>query len=199
HQRGETAGHNVPLARLAREHAERRVLRQPKIEADEALQRTEFRFLRRNAPCRRGLATRPFARFNLYRRRHFLPCVPLLSDNRAGFQPRANSLNSNFLRMGIGAKIRAVSDVGAADPISSCARGSASASPRCATTRKAPPPSASTSPARILCFLGTAPFLGMAGSIVPILIDRRGLWGLARRFLIDDIVPIAHKPSTPKA
>src|SRR6185437_1133697 len=118
HQRGETAGHNVPLARLAREHAERRVLRQPKIEADEALQRTEFRFLRRNAPCRRGLATRPFARFNLYRRRHFLPCVPLLSDNRAGFQPRANSLNSNFLCTGIGAKIRAVSDdVGAADPI----------------------------------------------------------------------------------
>lgn len=39
----------------------------------------------------------------------------------------------------------------------------------------------------------------MAGAIVPILIDRRGLWGLARRFLIDDIVPIAHKPSTPKA
>lgn len=39
----------------------------------------------------------------------------------------------------------------------------------------------------------------MAGSIVLIMIDRRGLWGLARRFLIDDIVPIAHKPSTPKA
>jgi branched-chain amino acid transport system permease protein len=120
--------------------------------------------------------------------------------------------------------------------------------------------------ARILCFLGTAPFLGMAGaiitlqklrvspsasfsitdwtvfiifnvviggigsfegpiigtvvyfvlreylselgtwnlillgtfSIVLILIDRRGLWGLFRRFLIDDIVPIAHKPAAPK-
>jgi branched-chain amino acid transport system permease protein len=118
--------------------------------------------------------------------------------------------------------------------------------------------------ARILCFLGTAPFLGMAGaiitlqklrvspsasfsitdwtvfiifnvviggigsfegpiigtvvyfvlreylselgtwnlillgtfSIVLILIDRRGLWGLFRRFLIDDIVPIAHKPAS---
>jgi branched-chain amino acid transport system permease protein len=118
--------------------------------------------------------------------------------------------------------------------------------------------------ARILCFLGTAPFLGMAGaiitlqklrvsppasfsitdftvfiifnvviggigsfegpiigtvvyfvlreylselgtwnlillgtgSIVLILIDRRGLWGLFRRFLADDIVPIAHKPAT---
>jgi len=117
--------------------------------------------------------------------------------------------------------------------------------------------------ARILCFLGTAPFLGMAGaiitmqklrisppasfsitdwtvfvifnvviggigsfegpiigtivyfvlreylaelgtwnlillgtgSIVLILFERRGLWGLARRILIDDIVPIAHKPS----
>jgi branched-chain amino acid transport system permease protein len=116
--------------------------------------------------------------------------------------------------------------------------------------------------ARILCFLGTAPFLGMAGaivamqklrvspsasfsitdftvfiifnvviggigsfegpvigtvvyfvlrqylselgtwnlillgtfSIVLILIDRRGLWGLIRRFLPDDVVPIAHKP-----
>lgn len=116
--------------------------------------------------------------------------------------------------------------------------------------------------ARILCFLGTAPFLGMAGaiitmqklrvsppasfsitdftvfiifnvviggigsfegpiigtvvyfvlreylselgtwnlillgtfSIILILIERRGLWGLVRRFLPDDIVPIAHKP-----
>jgi branched-chain amino acid transport system permease protein len=120
--------------------------------------------------------------------------------------------------------------------------------------------------ARILCFLGTAPFLGMAGavitlqklrvsppasfsitdftvfiifnvviggigsfegpiigtvvyfvlrqylaelgtwnlillgtmSIVLILIDRRGLWGLIRRFLVDDLVPIAHKPTAPK-
>lgn len=118
--------------------------------------------------------------------------------------------------------------------------------------------------ARILCFLGTAPFLGMAGaivtmqklrisppasfsitdftvfiifnvviggigsfegpiigtivyfvlreymaelgtwnlillgtfSIVLILFERRGLWGLFRRVLADDIVPIAHKPSS---
>jgi branched-chain amino acid transport system permease protein len=117
--------------------------------------------------------------------------------------------------------------------------------------------------ARILCFLGTAPFLGMAGavitlqklrisppasfsitdwtvfiifnvviggigsfegpiigtivyfvlraylgelgtwnlillgtfSIVIILIDKRGLWGLFRRLLSDDVVPIAHKPA----
>jgi branched-chain amino acid transport system permease protein len=117
--------------------------------------------------------------------------------------------------------------------------------------------------ARILCFLGTAPFLGMAGaiitlqklrisppasfsiidwtvfiifnvviggigsfegpiigtiiyfvlrqylsglgawhlillgtvSIVIILIDKRGLWGLIRRALPDDLIPIAHKPS----
>jgi branched-chain amino acid transport system permease protein len=117
--------------------------------------------------------------------------------------------------------------------------------------------------ARVLCFLGTAPFLGMAGaiitlqklriappasfsitdwtvfiifnvviggigsfegpiigtivyfvlrqylselgtwnlillgsfSIVIILIDKRGLWGLIRRVLSDDIIPIAHKPS----
>ncbi|MGH7076378.1 MAG: branched-chain amino acid ABC transporter permease [Stellaceae bacterium] len=116
--------------------------------------------------------------------------------------------------------------------------------------------------ARILCFLGTAPFLGMAGaiitlqklriapsesfsitdwtvyiifnvviggigsfegpiigtvvyfvlrqylqnlgtwhlillgtfSIVIILIEKRGLWGLIRRVLPDDIIPIAHKP-----
>jgi branched-chain amino acid transport system permease protein len=119
--------------------------------------------------------------------------------------------------------------------------------------------------ARILCFLGTAPFLGMAGaiitmqklriappasfsitdftvfiifnvviggigsfegpiigtivyfllreylselgtwnlillgtfSIVVILIERRGLWGLFRRVLVDDIVPVAHKPTQP--
>jgi branched-chain amino acid transport system permease protein len=117
--------------------------------------------------------------------------------------------------------------------------------------------------ARILCFLGTAPFLGIAGaiitlqklriappasfsitdwtvliifnvviggigsfegpiigtivyfllrqylaglgawhlillgtfSIIVILIDKRGLWGLVRRGLGDDLVPIAHKPS----
>ena len=117
--------------------------------------------------------------------------------------------------------------------------------------------------ARILCFLGTAPFLGMAGaiitlqklriappasfsiidwtvfiifnvviggigsfegpiigtivyfllrqyladlgawhlillgsfSIVIILIEKRGLWGLIRRRLGDDLIPIAHKPS----
>jgi branched-chain amino acid transport system permease protein len=117
--------------------------------------------------------------------------------------------------------------------------------------------------ARILCFLGTAPFLGMAGalitlqklriapsasfsmtdwtviiifnvviggigsfegpiigtivyfllrqyladlgawhfillgtlSIITILMERRGLWGLIRRVLSDDLVPIAHKPS----
>jgi branched-chain amino acid transport system permease protein len=117
--------------------------------------------------------------------------------------------------------------------------------------------------ARILCFLGTAPFLGMAGaiitlqklrvappasfsiidwtvfiifnvviggigsfegpiigtiiyfvlrqylaglgawhlillgtfSIVIILIEKRGLWGLIRRVLPDDLIPIAHKPS----
>jgi branched-chain amino acid transport system permease protein len=121
--------------------------------------------------------------------------------------------------------------------------------------------------ARILCFLGTAPFLGMAGaiitmqklrvspsasfsitdwtvfiifnvviggigsfegpiigtivyfvlreylselgtwnlillgtfSIVVILIERRGLWGLFRRVLADDIVPVAHKPTQPAA
>ncbi len=121
--------------------------------------------------------------------------------------------------------------------------------------------------ARILCFLGTAPFLGMAGaiiamqklrvspsasfsitdwtvfiifnvviggigsfegpiigtivyfvlreylselgtwnlillgtfSIIVILIERRGLWGLFRRVLADDIVPIAHKPTQPAA
>jgi branched-chain amino acid transport system permease protein len=121
--------------------------------------------------------------------------------------------------------------------------------------------------ARILCFLGTAPFLGMAGaiiamqklrvspsasfsitdwtvfiifnvviggigsfegpiigtivyfvlreylselgtwnlillgtfSIVVILIERRGLWGLFRRVLADDIVPVAHKPTQPTA
>jgi branched-chain amino acid transport system permease protein len=122
--------------------------------------------------------------------------------------------------------------------------------------------------ARILCFLGTAPFLGMAGAIVTmqklrvspsasfsitdftvfiifnvviggigsfegpiigtivyfvlrqylaelgtwnlillgsfsiilILIDRRGLWGLFRRLLSDDVIPTAHKPaSAPKA
>jgi branched-chain amino acid transport system permease protein len=120
--------------------------------------------------------------------------------------------------------------------------------------------------ARILCFLGTAPFLGMAGaivtlqklrvsppasfsitdftvfiifnvviggigsfegpiigtivyfvlrqylaelgtwnlillgtfSIVLILIDRRGLWGLFRRLLADDVIPTTHKPA-PKA
>jgi branched-chain amino acid transport system permease protein len=117
--------------------------------------------------------------------------------------------------------------------------------------------------ARILCFLGTAPFLGMAGaiitlqklriappasfsitdwtvfiifnvviggigsfegpvigtivyfvlrqylsglgtwhlillgtfSIVIILIDKRGLWGLVRRVLSDDLIPIAHRPA----
>lgn len=117
--------------------------------------------------------------------------------------------------------------------------------------------------ARVLCFLGTAPFLGMAGaiitlqdlrispslsfsiidwtvfiifnvviggigsfegpilgtivyfalrqyladlgawhliilgsiSIVIILIEKRGLWGLVRRVLSDDLIPIAHKPS----
>jgi branched-chain amino acid transport system permease protein len=117
--------------------------------------------------------------------------------------------------------------------------------------------------ARILCFLGTAPFLGMAGaiitlqklriappasfsiidwtvfiifnvviggigsfegpiigtivyfllrqylaglgawhlillgsfSIIIILIEKRGLWGLIRRGLGDDLIPIAHKPS----
>jgi branched-chain amino acid transport system permease protein len=117
--------------------------------------------------------------------------------------------------------------------------------------------------ARILCFLGTAPFLGMAGAIITlqklrisppasfsitdwtvliifnvviggigsfegpiigtvvyfvlrqylaglgawhlillgsfslliILIEKRGLWGLVRRLLPDDLVPIAHKPS----
>jgi branched-chain amino acid transport system permease protein len=117
--------------------------------------------------------------------------------------------------------------------------------------------------ARVLCFLGTAPFLGMAGaivtlqklrispsasfsitdftvfvifnvviggigsfegpiigtivyfvlrqylaelgtwnlillgtfSIVIILIEKRGLWGLVRRLLSDDIVPTAHKPA----
>lgn len=121
--------------------------------------------------------------------------------------------------------------------------------------------------ARILCFLGTAPFLGMAGaiiamqklrvspsasfsitdwtvfiifnvviggigsfegpiigtivyfvlreylselgtwnlillgtfSIIVILIERRGLWGLFRRVLADDIVPVAHKPTQPAA
>ncbi|HEX4111248.1 MAG TPA: branched-chain amino acid ABC transporter permease [Stellaceae bacterium] len=122
--------------------------------------------------------------------------------------------------------------------------------------------------ARILCFLGTAPFLGMAGAIVTlqklrvsppasfsitdftvfiifnvviggigsfegpiigtivyfvlrqylaelgtwnlillgsfsiilILIDRRGLWGLFRRLLSDDVIPTAHKPAAaPKA
>jgi branched-chain amino acid transport system permease protein len=119
--------------------------------------------------------------------------------------------------------------------------------------------------ARILCFLGTAPFLGMAGaiitlqklriapqasfsiidwtvfiifnvviggigsfegpiigtiiyfvlrqyladlgawnlillgsfSIIIILIEKRGLWGLIRRFLPDDLIPIAHKPRKP--
>jgi len=117
--------------------------------------------------------------------------------------------------------------------------------------------------ARVLCFLGTAPFLGMAGAIITlqklriappasfsiadwtvlvifnvviggigsiegpilgtivffvlreylsdlgtwhlillgtisiaiILIDKRGLWGLARRLLPDDIVPTGHKPA----
>jgi len=117
--------------------------------------------------------------------------------------------------------------------------------------------------ARVLCFLGTAPFLGMAGaiitlqklriappasfsitdwtvliifnvviggigsfegpiigtivyfllrqymadlgawhlilmgsfSIVIILIEKQGLWGLIRRVLSDDLIPIAHKPS----
>jgi branched-chain amino acid transport system permease protein len=117
--------------------------------------------------------------------------------------------------------------------------------------------------ARILCFLGTAPFLGMAGAIITlqklrisppasfsiidwtvfiifnvviggigsfegpiigtiiyfvlrqylaelgawnlillgsfsiaiILVEKRGLWGLFRRVLSDDLVPIAHKPS----
>jgi branched-chain amino acid transport system permease protein len=117
---------------------------------------------------------------------------------------------------------------------------------------------------RILCFLGAAPFLGMAGAIITlqklrvapsasfsiidwtvfiifnvviggigsfegpvigtiiyfvlrqylaglgawhlillgtfsiaiILIEKRGLWGLIRRVLPDDLVPIAHKPST---
>jgi branched-chain amino acid transport system permease protein len=117
--------------------------------------------------------------------------------------------------------------------------------------------------ARVLCFLGTAPFLGMAGaiitlqklriapqasfsiidwtvfiifnvviggigsfegpiigtiiyfvlrqyladlgawnlillgsfSIIIILIEKRGLWGLVRRVLPDDLIPIAHKPS----
>ncbi len=117
--------------------------------------------------------------------------------------------------------------------------------------------------ARVLCFLGTAPFLGMAGAIITlqklriappasfsiidwtvfiifnvviggigsfegpiigtilyfvlrqylsdlgawhlillgsfslviILIEKRGLWGLIRRVLSDDLIPIAHKPS----
>ncbi len=117
--------------------------------------------------------------------------------------------------------------------------------------------------ARVLCFLGTAPFLGMAGAIITlqklrvapsssfsiidwmvfiifnvviggigsfegpvigtiiyfvlrqyladlgawnlillgsfsiaiILIEKRGLWGLVRRALGDDLIPIAHKPS----
>jgi branched-chain amino acid transport system permease protein len=117
--------------------------------------------------------------------------------------------------------------------------------------------------ARVLCFLGTAPFLGMAGAIITlqklrisppasfsitdwtvliifnvviggigsfegpiigtivyfvlrqylaglgawhlillgsfslviILIEKRGLWGLIRRALPDDLIPIAHKPS----
>jgi branched-chain amino acid transport system permease protein len=120
--------------------------------------------------------------------------------------------------------------------------------------------------ARVLCFLGTAPFLGMAGaivtlqklrispsasfsitdftvfvifnvviggigsfegpiigtivyfvlrqylaelgtwnlillgsfSIVIILVEKRGLWGLIRRFLSDDIIPTAHKPARTK-
>lgn len=119
--------------------------------------------------------------------------------------------------------------------------------------------------ARIICFLGTAPFLGMAGAIITlqklriapsasfsiidwtvfiifivviggigsfegpiigtiiyfvlrqylanlgawnlillgsisiaiILIEKRGLWGLVRRALSDNLVPIAHKPSNP--
>jgi branched-chain amino acid transport system permease protein len=118
--------------------------------------------------------------------------------------------------------------------------------------------------ARILCFLGTAPFLGMAGAIITlqklriaplasfsiidwtvfiifivviggigsfegpiigtiiyfalrqylanlgawnlillgsisigiILVEKRGLWGLVRRALSDNLIPIAHKPST---
>jgi branched-chain amino acid transport system permease protein len=117
--------------------------------------------------------------------------------------------------------------------------------------------------ARVLCFLGTAPFLGMAGAIITlqklriappasfsitdwtvliifnvviggigsfegpiigtivyfalrqyladlgawhliilgsislaiILVEKRGLWGLVRRVLKDDLIPIAHKPS----
>jgi branched-chain amino acid transport system permease protein len=117
--------------------------------------------------------------------------------------------------------------------------------------------------ARVLCFLGTAPFLGMAGAIITlqklriaplasfsiidwtvfiifivviggigsfegpiigtivyfvlrqylanlgawnlillgsisigiILIEKRGLWGLVRRALSDDLIPVAHKPS----
>jgi branched-chain amino acid transport system permease protein len=121
--------------------------------------------------------------------------------------------------------------------------------------------------ARVLCFLGTAPFLGMAGAIITlqklriappasfsitdwtvfiifnvviggigsfegpiigtvvyfvlrqylgelgtwnlillgsfsigiILIDKRGLWGLCRRFLADDLIPIAHKPLSRKS
>ncbi len=120
--------------------------------------------------------------------------------------------------------------------------------------------------ARILCFLGAAPFLGMAGAIITlqklriappasfsitdwtvfiifnvviggigsfegpiigtvvyfvlrqylgelgtwnlillgtfsigiILVEKRGLWGLCRRFLADDLIPIAHKPAAPK-
>jgi branched-chain amino acid transport system permease protein len=32
-------------------------------------------------------------------------------------------------------------------------------------------------------------------SIVIILIEKRGLWGLVRRVLSDDLIPIAHKPS----
>jgi branched-chain amino acid transport system permease protein len=32
-------------------------------------------------------------------------------------------------------------------------------------------------------------------SIIIILIEKRGLWGLIRRVLSDDLIPIAHKPS----
>jgi hypothetical protein len=32
-------------------------------------------------------------------------------------------------------------------------------------------------------------------SIFTILVERRGLWGLVRQMLGDDLLPIAHKPS----
>jgi branched-chain amino acid transport system permease protein len=41
--------------------------------------------------------------------------------------------------------------------------------------------------------IGTIVYFVLTFSIAIILVERRSLWGLCRRFFPDDLVPIAHK------